>query len=200
MPKTRRKVSTRSSRLKATTGENNLSNPANSSVTAELGNNSPDAEALSEGARLLLSSVLSEDCEPMQLSHEFRTLCSQHANQAYAKSMSQYLRNKFSFFGLKAPQRRLLQKEFTSKHSEKLTHRRFLLQFAVSLWQQDERECQQYGVDLMSDFKKEILGETQAHFNEAIACAEVLITTKSWWDTVDMLASQSKPKSSFSKY
>lgn len=139
----------------------------------------------------LLSSI-DEDCEAMQLSREFRKLCAPHANPTYAASIGQYMRNKFSFFGIKAPERRKLQKQFTETHREKLTHHPFLLQFVVSLWQQEERECQLYGVDLMSQFRKEVLGETQAEYEEAVACAETLITTKSWWDTVDLLASQSE--------
>ena len=141
-----------------------------------------------------LSSILSgiEDCEAMQLSREFRKLCSQHANPSYAASMAQYMRNQFSFFGIKAPERRRLQKQFTSTHKDKLTSRPFLLQFTVSLWQLDERECQLYGVDLASEFRKEMLGETRAEYEEAVACMESLLTTKSWWDTVDLLASQSE--------
>ena len=139
-----------------------------------------------------LLSNIHEDCEAMQLSREFRNLCSPHANPSYAASMQKYMRNQFTFFGIKAPERRQLQKQFTETHREKLTCHNFLLQFVVSLWQQEERECQLYGVDLMSQFRKEALGETKAEYEEAIACAEILLTNKSWWDTVDLLASQSE--------
>ena len=44
----------------------------------------------------------------------------------------------------------------------------------------------------MSQFRKEALGETLGEYKEVVACVEVLITTKSWWDTVDMLASHSE--------
>ena len=146
-----------------------------------------DAE-LSREARALVSD-LSEDSETMRLAREFRDLCSRHADPSNAAAMKQYVRNKFAFFGIKTPQRRQLQKKFTSDHRDEIASRPFLLRFAVGLWQQEERECQLYGVDLMSEFRKEVTGETDADFAEAIACAEVLITTKSWWDTVDMLAS-----------
>lgn len=44
----------------------------------------------------------------------------------------------------------------------------------------------------MSQFRKEVLGETKAEYEEAVECAEILLTNKSWWDTVDLLASQSE--------
>lgn len=44
----------------------------------------------------------------------------------------------------------------------------------------------------MSQFPKEALGDTQAEYQEAVECAEILLTNKSWWDTVDLLASQSE--------
>ena len=146
---------------------------------------------LSKEAQALVSSV-TQDSHATTLAHEFRDLCSRHANPSNAAAMRQYMRNKFAFFGLKAPERRQLQKKFASAHRDEIVSRPFLLRFAVSLWEQEERECQLYGVDLMSDFRREALGETDADFAEAVACAEVLITTKSWWDTVDMLASHSE--------
>ena len=145
---------------------------------------------LSQTARSLASSV-DGDMEAGKLALEFRTVCSRHANASHAAAMRQYMRNQFTFFGIKTPERRQLQKKFTSDNREKLSQRAFLLRFAVALWRQEERECQLYGVDLMAEFRKQALGETEADFGEAVACVEVLIGTKSWWDTVDMLASQS---------
>ena len=194
MPKTRRKPIARSSRRKAIAGKSLQVDKAKN-PEAKDPSQSPEIEAeqseLPESARLLISSV-GEDSEEMQLAREFRALCSQHAHQANAAAMRQYMRNKFSLFGIKAPQRRALQKEFASEQGEKLARRPFLLRFTLALWQQEERECQLYGVDLMSRFRKEILGETRGDFDEAMACVEVLITRKSWWDTVDLLASQSE--------
>ena len=128
----------------------------------------------------------------MKLACEFRQLCLSKANPVYAAAMRKYMRNQFLFFGLKAPERRKLQKEFTVTHEDKLTRHSFLLEFVCCLWKQDERECQLYGVDLMSQFDSTALGETQAEFDEAVSCIESLITTKSWWDTVDLLASHSE--------
>ena len=157
------------------------------SSMAEEASSEPNQAA--ESTTFSLSSA-AEDGEPAKLAREFRTLCSRHANQTNAQAMLRYMRNQFSFFGIKASQRRQLQKEFAAEHREKLAQRPFLLRFAVALWGEEERECQLYGVDLAAEFKREILGETRRDFDEAVAWAEVLIKTKSWWDTVDLIASQ----------
>ena len=194
MPKIRRKKRTTKITEKATiptsktrsTAQNTAVSLTESDKTAS----SAAVNSSSDPSRSLFA--LSEDCEAMQLSREFRKLCFQHANPSYAASMRQYVRNQFAFFGIKAPERRRLQKDFTSAHRDRLTCRPFLLQFMICLWQLEERECQLYGVDLASQFRKEILGDTRADYEEAIACAEILLATKSWWDTVDLLASQSE--------
>lgn len=197
MPKTRRK------RGKLTTIRRSRTKPApsvsTSTTTADDKATSPPVTVIALDSASDLLSNIQEDCEAMQLSREFRNLCSPHANPSYAASMHKYVRNQFTFFGIKAPERRQLQKQFTETHREKLTCHKFLLQFVVSLWQQEERECQLYGVDLMSQFRREALGETKAEYEEAIACAEILLTSKSWWDTVDLLASQSE-QASFERY
>ena len=194
MPKTRRKKRTTKATKKATvptsTTRNTVQNTAVSVTESEKTASSADVNSSSDPLGTCSFFAISEDCEAMQLSREFRKLCSQHANPSYAASMGQYMRNQFAFFGIKAPERRRLQKDFTSAHKDKLACRPFLLQFVVSLWQVEERECQLYGVDLASQFRKEILGDTRAEYEEAVTCAEILLTSKSWWDTVDLLASQ----------
>jgi 3-methyladenine DNA glycosylase AlkD len=52
---------------------------------------------------------------------------------------------------------------------------------AHSLWKMDERECQFTAVDLLNRMKRN-LGPDQ------LPLMEYLITTKSWWDTVDGVA------------
>ena len=187
MPKTRRKKRTTKKAtipISKTRGIRTAENTAVSSSLTEIA----AVNSSSDPSRSLCG--LSEDCEAMQLAREFRKLCSQHANPFCAVSMRQYVRCQYTFFGIKRPERRRLQKDFTSAHRDRLTCRPFLLQFIVCLWQPEERECMFYGVDLASQFRKEILGDTQADYEEAVACAEILLTTKSWWDTVDPLASQ----------
>lgn len=56
-----------------------------------------------------------------------------------------------------------------------------LLRLVVELFAEEERELQYAAIDLLSRY-----GKKQA--SEAIEIYEQLVTTKSWWDTVDGLA------------
>jgi len=40
----------------------------------------------------------------------------------------------------------------------------------------------------MKAFRNSILGTSLDHFQEAVSCVEQLVTSKSWWDTVDALS------------
>ena len=104
------------------------------------------------------------------------------------EAMAKYMRNKFTFFGFKKPLRLTVDKRVVEDSKSRLQDRAFLLELLPLLWEQDEREFQYFGTDLAKRFKKELLGETEAEFNEAVDCIHQLIITRSWWDTVDMLA------------
>jgi len=106
--------------------------------------------------------------------------------------MTKYLRNKFVFFGLKKPLRVSADKLVLDEYKAQLQDRTVLLQLLPLLWEQDEREFQQFGVEVARKYRQELLGETEMEFNEAIDCAHHLITTRSWWDTIDMLAINGK--------
>ncbi len=130
----------------------------------------------------------------MKLVTEFGKLCAaQVAAHPECKTnavwMAKYMRNQFKFFGLKAPMRRELQKELVKTHKDTFRDRSFLLQFLPLLWEQEEREFQCFGVDLLQQFRKDVLGSSSAEdFKEASSCVERLLTYKSWWDTVDALS------------
>jgi len=106
--------------------------------------------------------------------------------------MTKYLRNKFVFFGLKKPLRVSADKPVLERHKAQLQDRTVLLQLLPLLWEQDEREFQHFGGEVARKYRQELLGETEMEFNEAIDCAYHLITTRSWWDTIDMLAINSE--------
>lgn len=108
------------------------------------------------------------------------------------EAMAKYMRNKFTFFGFKKPLRLTVDKPFVDENKSRFQERTLLLQLLPLLWEQDEREFQYFGTELAKLFKKELLGETELDFNEAIECVHQLITTLSWWDTVDMLATGGK--------
>ncbi len=129
----------------------------------------------------------------MQLVQALRGLFLRHASahsncSADALAMSKYMRNKFTFFGIKTPERRKIQREFVKVHKAEFEDRRLLLEFTPLLWDQEEREFQYFGCDILRDFRERVLGSSEAEFREAMACLDKLITTKSWWDTVDALS------------
>ncbi|HRQ84855.1 MAG TPA: DNA alkylation repair protein [Flavobacteriales bacterium] len=102
-----------------------------------------------------------------------------HAHPANAAAMCAYMKDHFPFFGIKAPERRALQQEHVRLHGMlKLDQ---LPVMARSAFAQPERELHYAAVDLLVKRAKE-LGP------EHLPLLEELITTQSWWDTVDALA------------
>ncbi|MEZ9177288.1 DNA alkylation repair protein [Vibrio kanaloae] len=102
------------------------------------------------------------------------------ANSDKALQMQAYMRHRFHFYGIQATQRREVLKPLFTK--EQLPNIADLPRIIRELWLLPEREFQMVAVDLLIKRKKQ-LPET------FLAEVEWLIITKSWWDTVDLLAS-----------
>ncbi|MGB2147143.1 MAG: DNA alkylation repair protein [Vibrio toranzoniae] len=102
------------------------------------------------------------------------------ANSDKAPQMQAYMRHRFQFYGIQATQRREVLKPLFAK--EQLPNIDDLPRIIRELWLLPEREFQMVAVDLLIKRKKQ-LPET------FLAEVEWLIITKSWWDTVDLLAS-----------
>lgn len=102
-----------------------------------------------------------------------------YANPIDALPMMAYMRNQFDYLGIKTPQRRSLLKEFiTQFRLPKLEDLSIVL---LELWQLPEREYQYIAVGIL-DYSVNNLTQ------DFIDTVEILLTTKSWWDTVDSLA------------
>ena len=98
-------------------------------------------------------------------------------NEENAYYMSKYMKNKFPFLGLKKPQRISLSKEFLDlKKKDKEVDWDFILK----CYDMPEREFQYLAIDYMDKVKNLF----KPNDMEKI---EKLITTKSWWDTVDYI-------------
>lgn len=108
-------------------------------------------------------------------------LFARHADPATAEPMRQYMRQQFDFLGLKAPQRRALQKSFFAEHG--LPPFADLETICRQLWGLPAREYQLTAMDFLDRYQKQL---TPAH----VELVEHLIITKSWWDTVDGLAAR----------
>ncbi|GGG79430.1 DNA alkylation repair protein [Paenibacillus radicis (ex Gao et al. 2016)] len=102
-----------------------------------------------------------------------------HANPEQAVAMEAYMRNQFTFLGLKNPERTELVKAFWKEHE--LPQGEELLTAAVQLWSLPEREFHYTALNLLEKRKK------TAQISD-IAVLEKLVVEHSWWDTVDILA------------
>ncbi len=105
------------------------------------------------------------------------------ADQLRAEKMAAYMRGHFVYLGIATPQRRLLTRPLEKSATAALTEAE-LLALAQTLWQQPAREYQYAACDLLERAEKRL---TPA----ALPVLLALVTQKSWWDSVDTLASHS---------
>ncbi len=103
----------------------------------------------------------------------------QQANTQIAAQQKAYMRNQFEYFGIKSPEQKAIRREFIKEHGLPEMHN--LETLIRELWLQPEREFQYFAMILTEKFIK----NGDADF---IAVLEFMITTKSWWDTVDYVA------------
>lgn len=103
----------------------------------------------------------------------------QHANPNRAQGAASYMRDQFSFYGVDAPLRRRLVRELQQQHGWPAS----VLGLAEKLWSDEQREFQYVACDLLSH-RKGLATLTP----DDVPRLQRLVTTKSWWDTVDSLA------------
>jgi len=98
------------------------------------------------------------------------------------KGMEAYMKNHFSYLGVTSPARKIVIKEFLleNDHLKHFNCSDWKTLF-ILLWEQDEREFQYCALDLFPQALKKFTPEEFDFFT-------LLISSKSWWDTVDMLA------------
>ncbi|MCF8364328.1 MAG: DNA alkylation repair protein [Bacteroidales bacterium] len=101
------------------------------------------------------------------------------ANPEIAMQQKAYMRNKFDYFGLKSPEQTAIRRDFIKQNG--LPDISNLDALIHDLWLQPEREFQYFAMMLTEKFIK----KTDENF---IAVLGFMITTKSWWDTVDYIA------------
>lgn len=100
-------------------------------------------------------------------------------NEDDAIAMSLYMRNKFKFLGIKSPKRKEIFKQIFENFKN---NKEIDKEFVVKFFNKDYREFQYIAIDYLIKMKKYFL-------KDDIFFIKDLIITKSWWDTVDFIAS-----------
>ncbi|NOZ45825.1 MAG: DNA alkylation repair protein [Chlorobi bacterium] len=102
-----------------------------------------------------------------------------HRNAANALPMSNYMKNNFAFLGIKSPDRKVINRAFFKKYG--LPEISNLTAIIKKLWQLPEREYQYFAMELM----KRCFKKTD---DNIIDLLEYMIINKSWWDSIDLIA------------
>lgn len=112
-----------------------------------------------------------------------KSICTQFqsmANHAEAAAMQKYMKDHFVFYGIKSPQRKVITTPFKKdfKNADPKDQKKII----DLLWMRNERECQYAAMDFTTGIEKK-MGDSWLSFwvNK--------IQEKSWWDTVDFIAS-----------
>jgi len=101
------------------------------------------------------------------------------ADAEQAAAMAAYMRDRFPFFGVKAPLRRRLQRDVTRRLA---TPDEATLRAVVDdCWSRPQRELQYFGGEYAR-------ARVQVCSPRFLATARRAISRKSWWDTVDLWA------------
>ncbi len=109
-----------------------------------------------------------------------RNLLAANGDEKNADWSQQYLKDQFVLFGIKAPLRRTLFKQFMAENAPPQYDA--LYDLVWELWLEPEREFQYFAIELLEKYKK-----TWAE--DMIELFEKIIETKSWWDSVDYIGS-----------
>lgn len=102
-------------------------------------------------------------------------------NEQLAEPMKKYMKDLFPFLGIKKPERAKLSRLFYQQSG--ILQQPLQTDFIKQLWEEKEREYQYAALDYI---EKSIKKLDKSHF----PLFEWLITTKSWWDTVDTIAAK----------
>ncbi len=100
-------------------------------------------------------------------------------NEEQIPQMTAYMKNRFSYYGLKAPHRKELQKQFIAENG-KLDPKNASVEIK-KVWNQCNREVNYVILDILRH-------KRYWEDEDSIELAEWLIVNQSWWDTVDALA------------
>ncbi len=103
-----------------------------------------------------------------------------NADPVKAVPMKKYMKDQFEYFGISSVPRKEIYKIFFKTNGIPGTDEINLI--IRELWEKAEREYQYFGMTLMQKVEKK-------SGMELLPLYEYMVTEKSWWDTVDFIAS-----------
>jgi 3-methyladenine DNA glycosylase AlkD len=109
---------------------------------------------------------------------EILIVFSEYADENKAIQMSAYMKNHFDFYGIQKPLRQEISQVWI-KSISKLPFDQ-LESLCLALWKKPQRECQYLALEILLKAKVE---------KQSIKLFEQLLISKSWWDSVDTIAS-----------
>ena len=103
----------------------------------------------------------------------------EHSDENEAGPMSAYMRNQFPFLGIRSPLRKQLLRQLFAEY--KMPEGEELLVEVAAIFDMPEREFQYAAMAILERQKKHLK-------TSDLQLCEKLITTKSWWDSIDAIA------------
>ena len=116
----------------------------------------------------------------MNFIDKLETAFANNSNTENAAEMAKYMRNHFSFFGIKTEERRQLFKLIWNDCKNKIAENP--REIVLELYAKPQRELQYCAIEILI---VQLKGNYQ---KEDIHLIEKLIITNSWWDSVDTIA------------
>lgn len=116
----------------------------------------------------------------MSFINALETTFEKNSNPENALAMSKYMKNKFSFYGIKTTQRRDLFKTIWKQNQQEVAENARVI--ALELFAKEQRELHYCAIEILI---KELKGNYK---KDDIKIIEKLIITNSWWDSVDTIS------------
>ena len=110
-----------------------------------------------------------------------RTVYGAAADPVRAAAMSAYMRDRFPYLGIPTPERRALSRRVVS--GTPTASEAVLADVARRCWELEEREYQYFACDLL-------VKRADTLTAAFVPTLRALVTAKSWWDTIDPLATR----------
>lgn len=116
----------------------------------------------------------------MAFINQLETTFQAHENKENSLAMAKYMKNHFDFYGIKTTERRLLFKEIWNANKDEIKND--VQNIATSLYTKKQRELHYCAIEIVIRECKGNYKKSDIHF------IEKLLTTNSWWDSVDTIS------------